>query len=189
MLTKGEIVSIDYAGSTCKVHVPYFDGTVGGDPFIEQATIITQPGIYGGYKVGDIVVVGFEDKELSRLIVLGKLFTGIENETEARGTINCQSLKVETKTNLPADTNISSSKNEDVAAVEGSVTDSNSNNLVDIINRLTGVENNTFGVASEVSYLTTAPTINNDSGNLKFVVLASEPTTYYDGYIYYITEE
>lgn len=41
--------------------------------------------------------------------------------------------------------------------------------------------------ANEVSYLTTAPSANNTSGRLKFVVLSSEPATYYDGYYYIIT--
>ena len=39
-----------------------------------------------------------------------------------------------------------------------------------------------------VSYLTTAPTSANTSGSLIAVVLSSEPTTKYNGYIYYITE-
>ena len=38
-----------------------------------------------------------------------------------------------------------------------------------------------------ISYLTTAPTSANTNG-LKFVVLDSEPATYYDGYYYIITE-
>lgn len=41
--------------------------------------------------------------------------------------------------------------------------------------------------AKEVAYLTTAPSSNNTSGKLKFVVLSSEPATYYDGYYYIIT--
>lgn len=39
-----------------------------------------------------------------------------------------------------------------------------------------------------IEYLTTAPTANNTDG-LKFVVLSAEPTTYYNGYYYIITEE
>jgi len=46
------------------------------------------------------------------------------------------------------------------------------------------------GVASVsgVSYTTTAPSSANTSGDLKFVVLSSEPSTKYDGYLYIITE-
>ena len=41
--------------------------------------------------------------------------------------------------------------------------------------------------AKDVAYLTTAPSSANTSGKLKFVVLSSEPATYYDGYYYIIT--
>lgn len=43
-------------------------------------------------------------------------------------------------------------------------------------------------VATEVSYLTNAPTEDNTDGNLKFVVLSSEPAIRYSGYYYIITE-
>lgn len=39
-----------------------------------------------------------------------------------------------------------------------------------------------------VAYVTTAPSSANTSGDLRFVVLDSEPSTRYDGYIYIITE-
>ena len=42
-------------------------------------------------------------------------------------------------------------------------------------------------VPSEISYLTTAPSSANLSGNLKFVVLSSDPATKYSGYVYIIT--
>lgn len=54
------------------------------------------------------------------------------------------------------------------------------------------LENNTVSVKGtlidSLDYLTTAPTEDNTVG-LKFVVLASEPATYYTGYYYIITEE
>ena len=40
---------------------------------------------------------------------------------------------------------------------------------------------------SGVSYITTAPTAANTDGDLKFVVLSSDPSTKYAGYIYIIT--
>lgn len=40
---------------------------------------------------------------------------------------------------------------------------------------------------SGVSYLTTAPSSANTDGDLKFVVLSSEPATKYSGYLYFIT--
>lgn len=44
------------------------------------------------------------------------------------------------------------------------------------------------GAASGVTYLTTAPSSNNPDNDLKFVVLSSEPTTKYSGYLYIITQ-
>ena len=41
--------------------------------------------------------------------------------------------------------------------------------------------------ANSVDYSTTAPTSANTDGNLKVIVLSSEPATRYDGYLYIIT--
>ena len=48
------------------------------------------------------------------------------------------------------------------------------------------VENDTLNIKG-MPYLTTAPTSNNTSNTLISVVLSSEPSTYYNGYLYYIT--
>lgn len=48
------------------------------------------------------------------------------------------------------------------------------------------IANNIISVAG-VSFLTTAPSAANTSGDLKFVVLNSDPATKYNGYIYIIT--
>ena len=44
-----------------------------------------------------------------------------------------------------------------------------------------------YKIADSVSYLTTAPSAANTSGRLIFVVLDSDPSTKYDGYLYIIT--
>lgn len=134
MLTKGIIKSIDYTGNTGTVHIPFFDGAVGGDPFIQTAIFINPPGIYGGYKVEDTVIVGFEDQELSRIIVLGKLFLGANQETECRGTINCESLLAENKVMLPTNTELDSYNPNNRADVSGNNT--SYKNIQDIISKL-----------------------------------------------------
>ena len=182
MLTKGEIISIDYTGNTCKVHVPFFDGAVGGEPFIQNAIIINPPGIFNGYKVGDTVEVSFEDNEYSKLVVLGKLYLGIEREMaeEARGVVNCQILDTAQSAKLPVDTSLTINKtNKDIILENSGAT---YKTVSDIIDRT--IEN-----TDEIKYRDTAPTEDNNSGNLKVVVLSYEPSTYYNGYIYYITEE
>ena len=42
--------------------------------------------------------------------------------------------------------------------------------------------------ATGISYLTTEPNADNPDGDLKIVILSSEPTTKYDGYFYIVTE-
>ena len=137
MITKGEITAIDFNGNTCRVHVPYFDGAVGGDPFIQEAVIINPPGIYNGYKVGDIVEVGFEDYKYSKVIVLGKLYLGAQYETENRGAINCQSLVTESSTEIPIGTKLISNEKENTVNLAGGYTDYYSlNELIDILQKL-----------------------------------------------------
>ena len=41
----------------------------------------------------------------------------------------------------------------------------------------------------DLQYLTTAPTADNTTGILKFVVLETEPSTKYSGYVYFILED
>lgn len=44
-----------------------------------------------------------------------------------------------------------------------------------------------LGLTGQLPYLTAAPTEAN-TGGVKIVVLSAEPDTYYDGYLYFITE-
>lgn len=62
------------------------------------------------------------------------------------------------------------------------------NNSQEMLNLGLGL--NKLGGALNVygtGYITTAPTENNIDGDMKFVVLSSEPATYYDGFYYIIT--
>lgn len=143
MITKGEIKSIDYTGNTCMIHVPFFDGAVGGEPFIQKAVFINPPGIYNGYKVGDIVEVGFENQELDQLIVLGKLYLGIDKETDARGVINCQIFDVSQSAKIPTDTSLNLELNNKEIVLENS--GATYKTISDIINQLEKNNNITSG--------------------------------------------
>lgn len=55
MVTKGQIISVDYAGNTCEVRLPYFESAGVNDKIIATATIGNQPGMYNGYRAGDVV--------------------------------------------------------------------------------------------------------------------------------------
>ena len=47
---------------------------------ILPALLCNQPGEYSGYKVGDVVFVEFENNKLNVPIILGRLYTGVEEE-------------------------------------------------------------------------------------------------------------
>lgn len=57
-----------------------------------------------------------------------------------------------------------------------------------VYNYILSHSDTTESPSGSVNYLTTAPTADNTDGDLKFVVLDSEPETKYDGYYYLITE-
>ena len=109
MVTKGIILSIDLNGNTCEVRMPFFE-TAGNDPITGTAIISNTPGSYNGYKVGDAVLVGFEDGLMHKPVILGKLYLGVAAEkADPRGVINVESLATDKAASLPADTKLTAS--------------------------------------------------------------------------------
>lgn len=107
MVTKGEIQSIDYQGNTCIVRLPYFESAGIKDNIQAEATINNQPGMYNGYKAGDIVWVAFEDGEASQPVVIGKLYLGANKErNDPRGVVNAESSIISDNIQLPITTKI-----------------------------------------------------------------------------------
>ena len=107
MLTKGLILNIDYNDHYCNVRIPLFE-TAGNLQIVSvKATICTTPGIYNGYKEGDIVFVAFEDNELNEPVIIGKLYTDANTEKNASSAISCNTLYAKNLT-LPLTTKIES---------------------------------------------------------------------------------
>ena len=103
MVTKGIITSIDFNGNTCKVRIPFFE-TAGNDPIIGTAIVSNTPGSYNGYKVGDVVLVAFEDGKMQNPVIVGKLYLGAAKEKQdPRGTINVETTTASKSASLPAD--------------------------------------------------------------------------------------
>lgn len=116
MVTKGEIQSIDYGGNTCEVRIPYFESAGINDRIIATATIGNQPGMYNGYRAGDVVWIAFEDGEASKPVVIGKLFLGSEAERgDARGVINVESATASSSMTMPINSNLAYEKDASVA--------------------------------------------------------------------------
>lgn len=79
MLTKGKIIEILWDINRIKVEVPLFTAAGSTEKSVMNATAIVTPGVTDFYKVGDVVYIGFENDEVDRPVILGKLFTGLEN--------------------------------------------------------------------------------------------------------------
>lgn len=104
MIQKAIITSIDYATGKIKVRIPRFEVAGVSTQFIIESTLCYEPGNYNNYQVNDVVYVGFENYELDKPIILGKLFTGIPEE--ASNYSYTKALKVLGSSNLSKDTKI-----------------------------------------------------------------------------------
>lgn len=136
MLTKGIIQQIDASSNKCIVRMPIFE--IAGNEYTNEAEAILSipPGMFGGFKVNDVVIVGFEDNLAGKPIILGKLYLGALEESETnRGAIQCDTLLVEKSATLPADTKILFDKPNSISNSEVELQSYNS--LSDITSAIT----------------------------------------------------
>lgn len=107
MIVKGIIKSIDFNGNTCMVRIPLFENSPSGNEFVMQAIMSTTPGVYNGYREGDVVMLGFENNEIDQPVVLGKLYLGAAEEGgDPRGAINCNTIKSTSPISIPINTEL-----------------------------------------------------------------------------------
>ncbi len=112
-IVKGLITSIDFNGNTCVVRLPLFESAANEKELLVTATFATQPGIYNGYKVNDVVYVAFENNEIDSPVVIGKLYLGADKESkDPRGAINAENLKSASPMTLPIDTHLTLDNDE-----------------------------------------------------------------------------
>lgn len=132
MLTKGIITSINLTANTCAVRIPSFE-TAGTktDMIYEDAIFAVPPGHYNGYKVGDIVLVGFELTERNNPVIIGKLYLGANKENaEHRGASKIADLQVQNSATLPLSTNLISTT---VQQIKNAKSDFKYNTILDIV--------------------------------------------------------
>lgn len=119
MLTRAYITELDLEHSKVRVRMPWIDGIENSsgyqlyDSDLCWATIMYTPGIEINYNINDVVIVGFEDNNVGRPIVLGYLkLDGVDLDKELH--INATDLTVSSKANLPLNTNIGKTPYEEI---------------------------------------------------------------------------
>ena len=111
MILKGIISSyVNEQTNKIKIRIPKYHrpvGVAGSTPNDElpYATIISSPGIKPQYIPGDIVYIDFEDDDLSKPCVIGKL-NYIEDLIDSVSNIQLGDLSVTSATNLSSTTKI-----------------------------------------------------------------------------------
>ena len=103
MITKGIIMERVLNSNTYKVRIPYLERAGINDKNYLEAIVSHEPGIVDNYQVGDVVIVGFEDHNGDKPIILGKLLL---NNDDSRGAANVDALDVSTSARLPQNTMI-----------------------------------------------------------------------------------
>ncbi len=121
MITKGIVEKIN-ENHKAVVRIPLFDSIEDSREGIEtkdlsEAIICVLPNSTNVVSVGDIVIVGFEENDISKPIILGHLYKETANETQINLTLN--SLKVTSNVVLPNDTNIGQVKPNELAKLNG----------------------------------------------------------------------
>jgi len=155
MITKAIILSINYNSNECVVEMPAFRNAAGGEMPSINATFSIAPGVYNGYKEGDVVWVAFENGQLQNPCVIGKLYLGAEKENnDPRGSINCSTLK-STLNTIPLTTQLETDKNS-IEVAGTTTTYKTIKEIIDALVKLTKANNEL--AASETIYCTNAHT-------------------------------
>jgi hypothetical protein len=153
MITKGEIKSIDYNDNTCLVRIPIFEGTNYVQEAVLPAIFVTAPGVINGYQAGDIVMIAFENNDISQPVVLGKLYLGAANEATDRGLISCESLTVATSASLPVTTDLNYDVGSSSSITVGVPLDSYKS-ILDVLAKLQQHSNEFLVVKEDVANIT-----------------------------------
>ena len=94
------------------VRIPLFESAGNNNEVVFTATLCYQPGNLEAYNVGDVVFVAFENSEISKPVIVGKLYLG--EEKNPRGQIQTSSIEILAEAKLPANTSLGNVSAEDV---------------------------------------------------------------------------
>ena len=102
MITKAIIK--EKVGNKFKVRIPLFESAGNLNEIIFTATVCYEPGNLEAYNLGDIVFVAFENNEIKKPVIIGKLYLG--EEENPRAEFLAAKLNISTSAVLPANTSI-----------------------------------------------------------------------------------
>ena len=105
MITKAE-VQRKQGNNKYLVRIPLFEWAGEKQEFIEPATVCYSPGAVPAYKTGDIVFVSFENNNIGKPVIIGKLYIGDEDSKKDSVAIQGATLAIKTKAELPSDLKI-----------------------------------------------------------------------------------
>ena len=99
MITRAIINKIDYESNKIRVRIPIYDGAQNSqgstsDDDLSWASVMCLPGLTINYEVGDIAIVGFEDDDIGKPIILGYLRLANGGSEKAKISANLNSLVV-----------------------------------------------------------------------------------------------
>ncbi len=105
LVTKAIVRVINESANRCIVRMPLFETTSNSAPVEAEALVSITPGMFNNLEVGDIVFVAFEENAIEKPIIIGKLFTGIQNENKVKGGAGVlDTLRVRTAATIPCST-------------------------------------------------------------------------------------
>ncbi len=99
MITRAIINKINYESNKIRVRIPIYDGAQNSqgstsDDDLSWASVLCLPGLTIDYEVGDIVIVGFEDDDIGKPIILGYLRLANGGSEKAKISANLNSLVI-----------------------------------------------------------------------------------------------
>lgn len=128
MILSALIESIDYSNNTCQVQIPDLRSAANKEPIIRTAVFAETPGIHNSYSIGDTVWLAFVRNEKQYPVVIGRLINPKTYTDVPVGSVSGNSLYIEQKAVLPADTTFQ-------------ISESGYDSLTNIINKLKAATN------------------------------------------------
>ena len=107
---------------TAKIRIPLIHRTSQSVEYtpiekLPEAKICTLPSTHANIKVGDIVLIAFENSDMTKPVIIGYLYKESFNDTAISPTLN--SLKVQLDTKLSRDTYIGEVSPDEISSLIG----------------------------------------------------------------------